>query len=383
MRYARSLDKLDRRSFLKAGALGAAAAVGLPALARGAEESETAPVYRTLGRTGLKVSVVGIGAMRTTEPAILQAAFDRGVNYLDTAHCYMGGRNEKIVGKALKGYRDKVYVATKCHIGPRDAMLKSVEDSLRSLQTDYVDVIQLHGLGSKEEVMHEGAREALAEMVKQGKARFVGYTTHSNEADLLNATADDPDKFFDMVLVAYNFQKPPELKAAIARAANAKVGVVGMKTQAGGYDTKELGDISPHQAALKWVLQDTNVHTTIPSMVDLSQVEEDTQVMQSLKMTATEARVLDAYGTAIAGYHCRACGHCEGDCPNGVDIRTVNRCLMYAEGYRDMPLAQEAYAALPSVRSASACADCAECTARCAFGINIAERMGKAATLFA
>ena len=94
------------------------------------------------------------------------------------------------------------------------------------------------------------------ELRKQGKVRFFGVTTHTNQTEVVNAIADDKDKFFDTVLVAHNFKSPPELKKAIARAAQAGIGVIAMKTQAGGYKTDALGAVSPHQAALKWVLQD-------------------------------------------------------------------------------------------------------------------------------
>ncbi len=203
------------------------------------------PAHRVLGGTGLELTVVSLGAMRTKEPQVLQAAFDAGVNYIDTAHCYMNGMNEKIVGMALKGYRDKVLVATKCHmVSPKEEIVKSVEGSLRSLQTDYVDVLQTHH-PSVDDVLHEDAKEALAKLKKDGKIRFAGTTTHSREAEILDAVTNDPDKFYDMVLVTYNYKSKDEVGKAIERAAKAGIGIVAMKTQAKtGYDTKKFGDIN-------------------------------------------------------------------------------------------------------------------------------------------
>ncbi len=185
-------------------------------------------------------------------------------------------------------------------------------------------------------------------------------------------------------MTVYNFKSDPSLKEAIARAAKAGVGIIAMKTQAGGYETKELGDISPHQAALKWVLQDLNVAAAIPSMVDLDQIKENTQVMHmDLKLSQVDRRILERYGQAIAPYYCHRCGGCAATCPQGVDIPTVNRCLMYAEGYRDLDLARTTYAELPRTVSAAACANCSTCVAQCARGITIAQQMRRAQALFA
>ena len=116
------------------------------------------------------------------------------------------------MGEALKGYRDRVYVATKVKPGSKEAMIRSIDESLSSLKVDYVDLLQLHALSSAEQVMNTEYREVLAEAKKSGKTRFIGVTTHSKEPDVLNAVTDDPDKLYDTVLVTYNFQKPPEVK---------------------------------------------------------------------------------------------------------------------------------------------------------------------------
>jgi len=373
---------IDRRTFLIGGTLGAAGMVaGLSPAHAGEAPVEEGVVYRTLGRTGLKVSVVSMGAFLTTEPAVMQAAFDRGVNYIDTAREYMNGNNEGYVATALKGYRDRVYVATKLKLGPKEDMLRSVDDSLARLQVDYVDVMQLHRAASRDDALNEDVKDVLTQAKKNGKARFIGVTTHKNEIQVLDAVLEDPDKVYDTVLVTYNFKSSQETADAIACVAKAGVGVIAMKTQAGGYETEEMGEASPHQAALKWVLRDRNVAAAVPSMVDLAQVKEDTAVMGMLEMTREEARVLERYGDAIAPFYCRLCGGCEGSCPNGVDVHQVNRSLMYADGYRDMALARATYAELPVSRSASACDHCRECVARCVHGLDIAAKMRRARVL--
>jgi uncharacterized protein len=383
---------LNRRTFLKAGVVTAAAStmglgiigMALDATAEDSKSQKQDLVLRTLGRTGLKPTVVAFGAMLTPDHEVIRAGFDLGINYVDTARSYLNGRSEGVVGRALKGVRDKICVATKISapsITKKD-IFRSVETSLAQLQTDRIDVIQLHGLDSKDRAFIPEVREALIELRKQGKVRFFGVTTHTNQAQVINGIADDPDKFFDTILVAYNFKSSPEIRTAIARAAKTGIGIIAMKTQTGGYKTDTMGSISPHQAALKWVLQDTNVTTSIPGMRDLAMLQEDVAVMHMMKMTSREAEILKRYSEAISPYYCHLCGQCESTCSQGVSISTVNRSLMYAEGYGEIRLARETYGQLEKERSAAVCVDCTGCTANCVNGINIVEKMDKARTLF-
>jgi uncharacterized protein len=305
-----------------------------------------------------------------------------GANYVDTARVYMAGKNEKIVGEALKGYRDKVYVATKVGPSKPDSMRKSIDASMAALNLDHVDLLQLHGISDKAGVMNHDRRDVLAKAKQQGKTRFIGITCHKNEPEVLNAVTDDPDKFFDVVLVTYNFNSKPGVKEAIARAAKAGVGVIAMKTQQGGYKTKELGDLSPHQAALKFVLHNPHVTAAVPAMVDLKQVKEDMAVM-GMRLAQADIDILKRYQLATASVYCHRCGQCTSSCRAKLDIAHINRSLMYAEGYGDPELARSTYSELAPEMRASACGGCDECTARCANGLNIAERMQRAREVFA
>ncbi len=377
---------LNRRSFLKLGLAGAAAtAVGAgPAHSLFASSALSpsqagSPVYRTLGRTGLKITVVSFGAMLTPEPEVIRASLDYGVNYIDTARRYMNGKNEEIVARAIRGFRQKIFLATKTKGETREQIFQDMEKSLKALETDYVDVYQLHNLTSKDKdrAFDPQVREALKELKKQGKVRFFGVTTHTDQADVVNAMTDDPEHFFDTVLVKYNFKSEPEIKEAIARAAKAGIGVVAMKTQMGGYKTEALGPISPHQAALKWVLQDPHVSTAIPGMKDMSMLKEDLSVM-GMKLTESDKQVLNLYGKSIDPYYCQLCARCEGTCPEGVAISTINRCLMYAEAYGEPELAKATYREIPARSTASACLSCSSCVARCVRGIDIGGKMSRA-----
>jgi predicted aldo/keto reductase-like oxidoreductase len=281
--------------------------------------------------------------------------------------------------------RDKVFIATKTLSDSKTKadIIRDVETSLKTLGTDHIDVIQLHNVTGKERIFIAETREALTLLKKQGKVRFCGVTTHKNEAEVLNALVDDPERFFDTCLVKYNFKSDKDVSAAIDRAAAAGIGIIAMKTQIGGYDTAGLGGISPHQAALKWVLQNPKVTMAIPGMRNMTEYREDIAVM-GMPFKYADLRKLDRYAEAIAPFYCSFCGTCESGCPRGVEISTVNRALMYAEGgYHDISLARATYRELPQQTAAAACVECEGCSARCINGLDIAAKMDRARGLLA
>jgi predicted aldo/keto reductase-like oxidoreductase len=322
--------------------------------------------------------------MLTPEPEVLEIAFDHGINYVDTARKYMDGKNEEIVGKALKGRRDKVYVATKTLPASQSKqdIIRDVETSLKALETDYIDVIQLHNLTDKERIFVPETRDALLTLRKQGKVRFFGVTTHKNQPEVLNALLADKERFFDTALMAYNFESNPVIGEAIERAAKAGIGVIAMKTQAGGYKTEQLDSTSPHQAALKWVLKNPNITMAIPGMKNLSHLKENIAVM-GMPLERADIRILRRYHAAVQIYYCDLCGSCEGACPKGVDISTINRSLMYAEGYRNFELARSTYQEIPLRANAATCLECPVCIATCARGLNIVAQMERARKVLA
>ena len=375
---------MNRRDFLKVGVTGAAASLAFGSLA-GLVRAEPAGTlaYRTLGRTGLKVTTLSFGAMLTPEYEVIRAGLDMGINYVDTARVYLNGRSEGIVGRALKGIRDKVYVATKTKpkSNTGDEIIGDVEASLENLGTDHIDVIQLHNVDDTKRPFIPEVREAYLKLRKQGKVRFFGVTTHTNQAEVIDALVNDPDKFFDTVLVQYNMKSDPALKQAIARAKAAGLGVIAMKIQAAARGRDVVPSISPEQAAaaLKWVLQDANVTNAIAGMRTLEHVKQMFPVM-GMKMTNADARILERYAAAIDKSYCRLCAKCEPTCPKGVKISVVNRALMYAQAYGEYALGKETFG---EAAHAHLCSACSECTARCVNGLDIAGKMRQAGSLFA
>ena len=153
---------------------------------------------------------------------------------------------------------------------------------------------------------------------------------------------DDPDRFFDTALVVVNFKSDEDIILAIEWAARANIVIIAIKTLAGGYATDALGKTSPHQAAIKWVLRNPNITAAIPGMKDLSHIKEDIAVM-GMSCELADERILQRYHAAVKPYYCHLCGKCEGTCPMGVEISTINHLLMYAEGYRNHELALSTY----------------------------------------
>ncbi len=335
---------------------------------------------RPLGTTGLSASPIGIGAMTTRDSDVIRYAVDKGVDYVDTADCYMGGENERIVGRALKGVRDKVVLASKVHIAPVDRMIRSVENSLRSLDTDVIDVMQLHGISSEAQVRDRGAREALARLIEQGKIRVAGVTTHSGQDTVLRAVMRHG--FYKTVLVAYSFRTDAGLNASVSKALGAGgglsavireagaagIGVIAMKTQAGGYAIPGSTS-SPHQAALAWALSNPGVALAIPGMVSFAQVDENLGA-RGMRLGWSGRKTLSLYSRAIGDRHCALCGACAGTCPRGVDVQGVLRCLTYREGYGRNDLARQAYGELGAGR-ALPCLSCGRCAVACPLGLAV------------
>ncbi len=388
-------SKSSRREFLSAGlmlpVIGAGSRLGFfgPSgdSASGPASSPVKLNYKTLGRTGLKVTTVGFGCMITSDPSVIERAADLGINYFDTARGYQHGNNERMVGTALGAKRKQIVLSTKSGAQDKDGLQKDLESSLRELNTDYVDIWYLHGKGSPADI-RDDMIEAQQLAKKQGKIRFTGVSTHSGQQELLPWLARKG--VFDVVLTAYNFSMDASMEQAIAGAAKAGMGVVGMKVMAGGTRRLRPGDpLYPKLtqpgamlAALKWVIDKPNVATTIPSMTDMDQLDENLKAMAQ-PFSPGDEKMLAAHLELIRPFYCRMCGKCEGACQKGLPVADVLRFLTYAEGYGQFALGRERFLELPSKQVAVRCGDCAECTVKCPHGVQVAKGMARAQELFA
>ncbi len=343
--------------------------------------------YKTLGRTGLKVTTVGFGCMITSDPSVIERAADVGINYFDTARGYQHGNNERMVGAALGAKRKQIVLSTKSGAQNKEALLSDLDTSLRELNTDYVDIWYLHGKGSADEI-RDDMIEAQQTAKKQGKIRFAGVSTHGGQQQLLPWLAQKG--VFDVVLTAYNFSMDPGMEQAIVAAAKAGMGVVGMKVMAGGFRSVRPGDPIYQKlqrqgallAALKWVINKPGISTTIPSMTDMDQLEENLKAMEQ-PLSANDEKLLAAHLEMIRPLYCRMCGKCDGACQKGLPVADVLRCLTYSEGYGQFALGRERYKELSAECGTVRCGDCTECTVTCPHGVRVSDRMARAQELFA
>lgn len=351
--------RFSRRDFLKTGPAALAVAAATPAWLSARPAGGLALDHRVLGRTGLRVTTVSLGCMVAPEE-VIAAAVDRGVNWLDTANGYKNGQNEGEVGRVMKGRRDKAYISTKIRSGNKEAMQSQIETSLTRLQTDYVDNLMIHDVRNRAQVLNETNMEVLQEAKAAGKTRFVGFSTHNGMAETINAAVDA--EIYDVILTSFNFSNAnPALLEAVAKAHGAGIGIIAMKTQLGDFPNPE-GGLTPHQAALKWVLENEHITCAVPGTRDFQQLDQNLAVMGE-RLGYFEGRELERYALATGELRCTDCGSCQGACPNGVDVRDIRRCAMYLEGYRDAGLARESYRQLAV--NARPCLDCAECTVTC------------------
>jgi len=388
----KNTNPLKRRSFLKWSAAGLAGLTvkpisgsrpdDTPAVSPNPQKKDV--IVRTLGRTGLKLPVVSMGVMNSDNPNLIRAALDGGIVMLDTAHGYQRGKNEVIIGEVIKGRpRDSFVIATKVPAPGRDRSTGAIPAdaqagpffemfnlSLQRLGLEYVDILYQHNVLARDQALFEPVLDALQKIKKEGKARFIGVTTHGSEPEVIRAVVEA--KIHDVVLTAYNFRQDhhDEVRKAIAEATRAGIGIVAMKTQAGAYWDKEKQQPINMKAALKWVLNDPNVKTAVPGMTAFDQLEEDLAVMTDL--TLTEQELKDLKVDMLGGLYCQYCRQCLPGCRESLPVPDLMRSYMYAYGYRNLGLAQELLQELgvPS----NSCQSCSVCTVKCAKGFDVADR---------
>ncbi|MFC1543364.1 aldo/keto reductase [Candidatus Neomarinimicrobiota bacterium] len=271
------------------------------------EEGQTSPQNRQLGRTGIKVTPVCFGASRTMEPILLKGALDTGINFLDTGRSYFNGQNEVMVGKVLQGIRKEVIIQSKISINRRaigtdldsaeasgriiKLMQSSLDKSLEALQTDYIDVLMIHGANSVDIISHDAVLEFLHSAKEKGQIRAHGFSSHSNQIELLKAANDS--KSYDVIMVPYNHKgaythsmsgsysewDQNALEKELVKAESNNIGIVAMKTCSGGPYAFEGEDQPSYRAALKWILNHSYIASMATAMGNLNELNEDVQVM--------------------------------------------------------------------------------------------------------
>jgi predicted aldo/keto reductase-like oxidoreductase len=247
-----------------------------------------------------------------------------------------------------------------------------------------VDILYIHGVSTSREVEEKGVQDALAQLKKEGRVRFAGVSTHSGQTEVLNAVLHGG--FYEVVLVAFNYtlSSNQALMDAMKLCASKGVGLIAMKTQAGG-SRRRRGGASANQpinqtAALKWVLQNECVTTAVPGFTEFEQIEEDMTVASSLELTEKEREFLSNNALKASLEFCQQCGECVGTCPKRVEIPALMRTHMYAFQYSNLDQARFTLAEVPQGVGLDVCRLCPECSASCVNTVNIQRKVDELKT---
>lgn len=364
--------------------------------------------FRTLGRTGFKVSDISLGGVELTNPTLVKACLDTGINYIDTAEGYLRGQSEINIGKALKDYdRKKLFITTKLFFRPgvKKAEIKTrALKCLERLQTDYVDCLMIHATPKIELIKEEGFHAAVKELKAEGKVRFLGLSNHGSqyrETDqhmekIMIAAAQDGR--FDVGLFVYNFLYRDMAENILKVYREKNMGVTLMKVnpvlehleldeyvkqqdkegkevrestrnrlelykqraqKADAFKKKHgLTDYNQtRDAAIKFVLDHPGVHTVTFSIKNFEALESYV-ALSGQQLSNKDKTALNLYESQWGDMYCRhACGQCESSCPHGVAVNTIMRYNHYFKGQGREKAAMRMYSELQNNR-ADLCGDC-------------------------
>lgn len=383
-------SNVSRRDVLKAGTAAAALAASgsllsaaerattsgpasEPAAAAAASRPAAPLPTRTLGKTGLKVTVLNLGCAGEVNQRLLDHAYAQGVRYFDTASGYSNGKSEQEIGKWFErtGKRKDIILVTKSHPLSKDkekkgdlsVLLTNIDVRLKALQTDYIDLFFIHSIGTKEygEQALEWPKSAelkeVAEKLKKsGKARFVGFSCHDTQApEFLTAAAEGG--FLDAIMMTYNpvlGKEDDKLNKALDACHKAGIGLIAMKTMRGignQIDEKLPKDTTLAKAVIHTVLSDERISTICSAMNNLTQVDENTAAARSFAkgVTAAELERMRQMILAAGWSFCPGCTACRsGIGAAHPQVHDITRYLSYFEQDGQRARARELYRALPA-----------------------------------
>ncbi|MBI2842363.1 MAG: aldo/keto reductase [Armatimonadetes bacterium] len=349
---------------------------------------------RILGRTGLEVSRIGFGAIPIMDKPedfsirLVQKAIDAGINYLDTARGY--GDTEEKIGKAIKGRRDEVIIATKT---PKRSYLEAkanIERSLRLLQMDTIDILQLHGVDDVEtlnQVLGEqGAYRALLEARQEGKARFIGITGHN--PSILTAAINRES--FDLVLAKFSITDREADEVLFPSANDKGLGIAIMKSLDGGLmgipgeaGRLEIGgeSMSVAQGAVAFALSNRYAATVVVGLGSKKQLAEMVE-LENRKQSMDDgfAEKVATLAETIGKGFCLQCGYCKPYCPEGIDIPFVFKAQIYSEKFGMKRCTMWTPESIKQI--VDKCTACGECLVGCPEKLTIPDRLRKSAEVF-
>jgi predicted aldo/keto reductase-like oxidoreductase len=357
---------------------------------------------RNLGKTGEDISILGLGGFHLLEISdsdalqILNTYLDEGGNYIETAAQYGEGESERKVGLVVKERRSECFLATKCYARNKEDAGKMIDQSLRRLNTDYVDLLFYHHVqtyGELDEIFSlKGAVHAFLEAKEKGKIRYIGISGHGAPDVLIRALQEHG---FDAVMTGINFYDrfnfPDVEEKLIPLVVDRGIGIVGMKALADGLLWQYA------EESIRYVLT-LPITTIVCGANTREMLEKDLRIIREFEpMSEKERERLFAKNPVLGNYVCRRCERCL-PCPVGVDIVDVFGCEgMYDRQLRDRTIrtapefalrdrlrfwfdnrekAKREYESLAG--KADKCTRCGECVPKCPYGIDIPEKLENA-----
>ena len=331
--------------------------------------------YRTLGKTGLRVSAMGFGGIpiqRIDEEgtrALIRRLAENGINYIDSARGYTV--SEQYLGYALEGIRDQFILATKSMSRTKEAMAKDIDISLANFRTSYIDLYQVHNPGPAdlEQVSAPGgAVEALLEAKAAGKIGHLGVTVHS--VTVFEQALELP--WVETIMFPYNIVET-QGEALMRRCREKNIGFICMKPLAGGA-------IEDPALAMRFAAANENISVVIPGMADPAELDQNLAAFNDRSpFTAEELAKMEAIRSQLGNDFCRRCNYC-APCTAGIGISGVFVLEGYLNRYGLQDWAMARYNALPA--KASDCVECGVCETRCPYHLPIREKMKRLAKDF-
>lgn len=328
--------------------------------------------YRTLGKTGLKISRMGFGGIPIQKideegtRKLLHEMAEKGINYIDSARGYTV--SEQYIGYGLEGIRDKFVLATKSMSRTKEAMAADIETSLGNFRTDYIDLYQVHNpsMEQLDQVIGEdGALEALMEAKEAGKIGHIGLTAHSTAVFERALELD----WVETIMFPYNIveQQGAEL---IHKCAEKNIGFIDMKPLAGGA-------IEDATLALRYVCANPDVTVVIPGMAEVKELEQNLAACSDKEpLREEELKAMDKVREQLGTDFCRRCNYC-APCTVGINIPSVFLFAGYLQRYDLADWAKSRYSTLKV--KASECIGCGKCEPRCPYHLPIREKLKKCA----
>lgn len=365
-------------------------------------------IYRELGKTGYKVSQLGFGAMRLPMKQdgekqvvdrdlavpMIHRAFEAGVNYIDSAVFYCDGDSQAAVGDALQGWRDKIVVSTKNHYYGEDEgeWWRMLEESLRKLQVEYIDIYNHHGLNWNQYVEHVEPRVSkwMMKAKDQGLVKHICGSFHDGNEGLVNLVNTG---YLETITLQYNMLDR-QLEEGIALAHEKGIGVIAMGPVGGGrlgVTSEVLSEMVPGvnrvpELALRFVLANQKVTVALSGMSTMQHVEENlVTASDGITLTDDDLTAIDEHMTRLkkmADLYCSGCSYCM-PCPNEVNIPVIFSAYNTGRVYGLWEPARGTYAQIganPWIKGkrADGCTECGVCLEKCPQKLDIPKQLAEA-----